>query len=180
MINDCDLDDEKNLMNINNIFVKPFKLYNNDDDIIMEQLNDNEISNNILKPNYILNYKEKENIEKLLKDLFIEFKESNIEISFSHNTNYLNEENLNKQIIYLRQLKNIEINDWIYPLFKDKERKKKYKKKSFILLIYRETYLGCRLITKEGETFEVKYNPLGIKIGIKNYDVYNINVSKNN
>ena len=60
-----------------------------------------------------------------MKDLFIEYKESNIEISFSHNTYYLNEENLNKQIIYLRQLKSIEINDWINQLFKDKESKKK-------------------------------------------------------
>ena len=181
MINDCDLDDENSIIDINNIFVKPFKLYNSDDDIIIEQLNNNEISNNILKPNYILNYKEKENIEKFLKDLFrIEFKGSNVEISFSHNTRYLNEEILNKQIIYLRQLKSIEINDWINQLFKDKESKKKYKKKSFILLIYRETYLGCRLITKEGESFGVKYIPLGIKIGIKNYDVYTIKASENN
>ena len=58
--NNYDLDDEKTLININNIFVKPFKSNNADDDIDMDEPNIIETTNNFLKPNYVLKIKKKE------------------------------------------------------------------------------------------------------------------------
>ena len=122
-----------------------------------------------MKPNYVLNNKEKRSIEKFLEDMLIESKEDYIEISFSHNEHYCSEEKINNQNIYLRQLKSMEINDWITYSLKNKVKKEIYNKKSFILLI-----------TNKGEILEIKSIPIGIHIGIKNYDVYDINICKYN
>ena len=133
-----------------------------------------------MKPNYVLNNKEKRSIEKFLEDMLIESKEDYIEISFSHNKHYCSEEKINNQNIYLRQLKSMEINDWITYSLKNKVKKEIYNKKSFILLIYKDINLQGRLITNEGEILEIKSIPIGIHIGIKNYDVYDINICKYN
>ena len=98
-----------------------------------------------MKPNYVLNNKEKRSIEKFLEDMLIESKEDYIEISFSYNEHYCSEEKINNQNIYLRQLKSMEINDWITYSLKNKVKKEIYNKKSFILLI-----------TNEGEILEIK------------------------
>ena len=47
--NNYDLDDEKTLININNIFVKPFKSNNADDDIDMDEPNIIETTNNFFE-----------------------------------------------------------------------------------------------------------------------------------
>ena len=109
--------------------------HNADDDIDMDEPNIIETTNNFLKPNYVLNNKEKRSIEKFLEDMLIESKEDYIEISFSHNEHYCSEEKINNQNIYLRQLKSMEINDWITYSLKNKVKKEIYNKKSFILLI---------------------------------------------
>ena len=176
--NNYDLDDEKTLININNIFVKPFKSNNPDDDIDMEEPNIKGTLNNYMKPCYMLSDKEKKSIENFLKDMLIKSEESDIEISFSHNEHYYNEEKFNEQNIYLRQLKSMEIDDWISYSLKNKVEKEIYKKKSFVLLIYKGINLQFRLITNDGEILELKSIPIGIQIGIKNYDVYNINICK--
>ena len=170
-----ELDDINNENKINNIFVNPFKLYNNnnnkdkDNDIDMEDLVNIKVSNNIMQPNFTLNYNQIYNIVKLWKTLFNEFNENNIEIFFSHSTRFIDEKYLSNKIMYLRKLNENEIEDWINAKI---EKEIKINKKNNILLIYRERNLDFRIISDEGAILKLKYVPITSKVGIKNYDVY--------
>jgi len=164
-INNADLNDLH--FDINSIFVNSFTLIDNDV-IDMKDLTDT--SNDITQPNFILNGKQKKKIEKLWKNLFTEFKNIKIEISYSHNTHYLDEKYLSNKIMYLRQLNEYEIKDWIDAIIADD--KKKITKKINLLLIYREINLAFRVISMEGDIYQLKYLPIKEKVGLKNYDIY--------
>jgi len=178
--NNEELDDINNENNINNIFVNPFKLYNNnnkDNDIDMEDLANIKVSNNIMQPNFTLNSSQIYSIVKLWKTLFNEFNKNNIEICFSHCTRFIDEKYLSNKIMYLRQLNENEIEDWINAKI---ENEIKINKKNNILLIYRKRNLDFRIISKEGAIIKIKYVPITSKIGIKNYEVYIVKTSLNN
>ena len=87
--NNIDLDDINSTNDINTIFVNPFNLINNNID--MEDMTNTKLSKDITQRNFILNVKQKKNIEKLWKNLFTEFKNINIEIIYSHNTHFIDE-----------------------------------------------------------------------------------------
>ena len=155
--------------NINNIFVNLFTL-NDNDDIDMRDFTDKQASNHITQPNFILNDKQKKKIEKLWKNLFTEFQNNKIEISYSHNTHFLDEKYLCNKNMYLRQLDEYEIKDWIDAIIVDD--KKKITKKNNLLLIYRDINLAFRVLSMEGDIYQLKYLPIKEKVVLKNYDIY--------
>ncbi len=109
--------------------------------------------------------------------MFNEFNKNNIEICFSHCTRFIDEKYLSNKIMYLRQLNENEIEDWINAKI---ENEIKINKKNNILLIYRKRNLDFRIISKEGAIIKIKYVPITSKIGIKNYEVYIVKTSLNN
>ena len=170
--NNADLEDINENCNINHIFVNPFEISANEDIEMEEVLQKKKTIKDIMQPNFKLNNAQKNNIEKLWKNLFTEFKNINIIIIYSHNTHFIDEKYLNNKIMYLRKLNNNEIEEWIDAIFEEKYKKDiKKENENNILLIYRERKLSFRLISEEGNICKIKYIPITENIGFKNYDV---------
>ena len=179
--NNADLEDINENCNINHIFVNPFEISANEDIEMEEVLQKKKTIKDIMQPNFKLNNAQKNNIEKLWKNLFTEFKNINIKIIYSHNTHFIDEKYLNNKIMYLRKLNNNEIEEWIDAIFEEKYKKDiKKENENNILLIYRERNLSFRLISEEGNICKIKYIPITENIGFKNYDVYIVKTVSNN
>ena len=166
------LDDINYRGSINKIFVNPFKLNNENSDINMEEHTNTGLLVDITKQNFILNDKQKYRIKELWKNLYPYLQKENIEIFFSHNTQFFRENYLSNKIMYLRQLNKNEIGDWNKALIKE-ERKSEIKGKNNLLLIYKAINLSFRIISEDGNIFEIKYIPIRENEGIiKRYDIY--------
>ena len=50
--------------------------------------------------------------------------------------------------------------------------KKKITKKNNLLLIYRDINLAFRVLSMEGDIYQLKYLPIKEKVVLKNYDIY--------
>ena len=146
----------------------------------MKDLTNKKLLKDITQPNFILNVKQKKRLKKLWKNLFEEFKNSDIEISFSHITRFIDEKYLSNKIFYLRELNKNEFGDWINSI-NEKINNEEIKKENNVLLIFRkENNLSFRIISEEGDIFSIKYIPITTKGGVKNYDVHFVKTSLNN
>ena len=173
---DVNLDDINFKSHINDIFVNPFTF--NKNDIDMKDMTEYQIIQNINQPSFILNKKQKKQIEKIWKIFFPEFKNNTIEIYYSHYTHFIDENFLSNKIMYLRTLNENEINDWIDAII-DEDKKKEGMKKNNVLLIYKEINFAFRIISEDGNIYKIKYLPIIMKGGLKNYDVYFVKTSLN-
>ena len=164
--NDIDL---SQINSINNIFANPFYLINKDLDIQMKDMISINKLNSITKPNYIINIKQKKNIEKIWKNIFN--KDTIVEIFYSHNTHFIDEKYLSNEIMYLRVIDEDESEEWIQAITEE-DKDKEISEKNNLLLIYRQTNLQFRIISENGIMLKLKYIPIGIKCDLKNYDIY--------
>ena len=165
-VNNIDLNE---INSIDNIFVNPFILINKNLDIDMKDMIDINKLNSITKVNFILNNKQKKSIEKFWKNRF--GKDTLIEICFSHNTHFIDEQYLSNEIIYFRAIDANELKEWI-EIIAEEDEQEIMLEENYLLLIYRQINLEFILISENGEIFELKYIPVGRKCGLRNYDIY--------
>ena len=168
------------IADINNIFINPFILFGKDKDIEMKDLTNKKLLKDITQPNFILNDKQKKRLKKLWKNLFEEFKNSDIEISFSHITRFIDEKYLSNKIFYLRELNKNEFGDWIDSIIENEKDEEIIEEKNVLLIFRKENNLSFRIISEDGEIYSIKYIPIKTKGDVKNYDVYFVKILLNN
>ena len=171
-INNADLDDIDNKISLDDIFINPFNIINNfDNDIIMKDETNEIVLKDILKPNFALNDNQKKGIVNLWKNLYPQFKNIKIDLSYSHTSYSLDQNFLSNKTMYLRQLYENEIDDWIKVII-DVNKDAEITKKNNLLLVYKKTNLYFRVISNDGIAYQIEYIPIRAKVGIKNYDIY--------
>ena len=171
-INNADLDDIDNKISLDDIFINPFNIINNfDNDIIMKDETNEIALKDILKPNFALNDNQKKGIVNLWKNLYPQFKNIKIDLSYSHTSYSLDQNFLSNKTMYLRQLYENEIDDWIKVII-DVNKDAEITKKNNLLLVYKKTNLYFRVISNDGIAYQIEYIPIRAKVGIKNYDIY--------
>ena len=171
-INNADLDDIDNKISLDDIFINPFNIINNfDNDIIMKDETNEIVLKDILKPNFALNDNQKKGIVNLWKNLYPKFKNIKIDLSYSHTSYSLDQNFLSNKTMYLRQLYENEIDDWIKVII-DVNKDAEITKKNNLLLVYKKTNLYFRVISNDGIAYQIEYIPIRAKVGIKNYDIY--------
>ena len=171
-INNADLDDIDNKISLDDIFINPFNIINNfDNDIIMKDETNEIVLKDILKPNFALNDNQKKGIVNLWKNLYPQFKNIIIDLSYSHTSYSLDQNFLSNKTMYLRQLYENEIDDWIKVII-DVNKDAEITKKNNLLLVYKKTNLYFRVISNDGIAYQIEYIPIRAKVGIKNYDIY--------
>ena len=143
-------------------------------------LTNKKLLKDITKPNFILNDKQKKGLKKLWKNLFEEFKNSDIEISFSHITRFIDEKYLSNKIFYLRELNKNEFGDWIDSIIENEKYEEIIEEKNVLLIFRKENNLSFRIISEDGEIYSIKYIPIKTKGDVKNYDVYFVKILLNN
>ena len=187
----------ENIRDENEIFINPNDLYNKEDIIMMES---NKIKYKKNKICININDIKKRNILQLWMEIFPEFSNKKLDLKFSHNINDIDESYLNDSIMYLRELKFYESEEWIKVINMDTEKKtekeeskkkelikelkqlkannlknKIKNKNSIVLIIYKKINLFFGLISDNVVINSVKYLPIS-KNGIKFYDVFNIDI----
>ena len=167
-INNADLDDIDNKISLDDIFINPFNIINNfDNDIIMKDETNEIVLKDILKPNFALNDNQKKGIVNLWKNLYPQFKNIKIDLSYSHTSYSLDQNFLSNKTMYLRQLYENEIDDWIKVII-DVNKDAEITKKNNLLLVYKKTNLYFRVISNDGIAYQIEYIPIRAKVGIKN------------
>ena len=146
----------------------------------MKDLTNKKLLKDITQPNFILNDKQKKRLRKLWKNLFEEFKNSDIEISFSHITRFIDEKYLSNKIFYLRELNKNEFGDWIDSIIENEKDEEIIEEKNVLLIFRKENNLSFRILSDKGEIFSIKYIPIKTKGDVKNYDVYFVKILLNN
>ena len=142
----------------------------------MDDLTNINDSNDIMKPLFTLNINQKNKIENYWKNIFTEFKNTKIEIFFSHNVRFPDGSYLSNKVMYLRLLNENEIKEWMRTIIFDNKKEETIEENNILLLIYKKRNLNFRLISQEGKIFSIKYIPINENIGIRNYDVYIVKI----
>jgi len=164
------------IINIQNIFIAPFKKDN--DDIIIEDLGEKMY-------NKTLDLNEKNTsiiIEILKKEMDLK---DNIKLQFSHKISSFSEEILDTERIFIRKIENDE-KGWksCFSKYKTNDLEKKVGEKeeekeeklviNAILLIFKKDNLIFKFISKNGKIYGLNKIPIIKKTVKRYYDIYNI------
>ena len=184
------------------MFSNPYSEKYGQNDIIMKDMT--KIYNNGKK--VFMKKKQKISIETFWKKLYPELNNKKLNLYYSHNINELDLSYLNKANMYLRELKGMEVTDFIKSIDeskKDKLSTDEYKEeilfqkeknktllefqtennyvnsdKKILLLIYKTKDLNFNIILDNGIIKTLRNIPIIKNSGIKSYDVYYISEKK--